>query len=77
MELKVNKLDIEHIKNKVGKAMDCQFEVYSWNDMIGDTDLTMEEKQWAISNLSYKVIEFKKNYKEQAIKAITDLYKKE
>ena len=45
----------EEILNIVGKALDYQFESYSWFDMIDDImDLTKEEKDYAKEEISYK-----------------------
>lgn len=43
------------ILNIVGKGLDRQFELYSWENMINDLDLTVEEKKWAKKHLCYKV----------------------
>jgi hypothetical protein len=45
----------DYILERVGKALDYQFEIYSWDNMINDIDdLTEEEKQWAKEHISYK-----------------------
>ena len=33
-------MDKDYILNRVGKALDIQFETYSWSEMIDDCDLT-------------------------------------
>ena len=44
-----------HILNQVGQALDCQFQSYTWEDMIDDIDnLTKEEKEFAKENICYK-----------------------
>jgi len=49
------KMDKEKILQSVNKALEYQFQgSYTWRDMIGDTDLTIEEKEWAIDNVSYR-----------------------
>ena len=46
----------EHILNRVGKALDYQFDdVYSWFDMLDDCGFTPEELVWAKEHISYKV----------------------
>lgn len=48
--------DKEEIKCLVSTALDAQFEMYSFCDMIEDIDvLTKEEKEWAKNNLTYGV----------------------
>ena len=47
-------MDRESILNKVGKALDYQFETYTWEDMLKDCELTPEEFEWARENISYK-----------------------
>lgn len=47
-------MDKEHILNQVGKALDAQFEMYTWDKMIDDADLTDEEKVWAKENVCYR-----------------------
>ena len=49
-----SKINPEYILNRVNKALDTQFEIYTWEDMLNDCDLTKEEKQWAKENISYK-----------------------
>jgi len=49
------KIDIDYIMNRVGKALDTQFEAYSWEHMIDDCELTPAETYWAKKNLSYRV----------------------
>lgn len=51
-------MDIENIKRVVSNAMCAQFEMYSWENMIDDCDLTEKEAKWANEHLSYKLDEF-------------------
>ena len=44
----------EYILNEVGKALDIQFELYSWENMIDDLSLTPEEKVWAKEHICYR-----------------------
>lgn len=56
-------MNIENIKQVVSNALDAQFSIYSWEDMIDDCDdLSEEEKIWAKNNLSYKLINIKEEY---------------
>jgi len=47
-------IDKNYILNQVSKALDYQFELYSWEDMLNDCDLTIEELEWAKENIGYK-----------------------
>lgn len=47
-------IDKDYILNRVSKALDCQFEIYSWKQMIGDCDLTEEEEKWAKEHIGYR-----------------------
>ena len=39
----------------INKALEYQFEIYSWANMIDDIpDLTPEERKWAKENTGYK-----------------------
>lgn len=49
------KVDEDYVINIVTKALDYQFEIYSWSHMIDDCDLTNAEKDWAKEHLSYKL----------------------
>lgn len=49
--------DKTFILNRVAKALDSQFELYSWAKMIDDCDLTPEQAAWAKEHTSYKLIE--------------------
>ena len=51
--------DEKFIESRVAKALESQFEIYSWEDMIDDCLLTEEEEAWAKHNLSYKVVRIK------------------
>jgi hypothetical protein len=46
-------IDKNKIIHVVGKALDCQFEIYSWANMLSDCDLTQEEYNWAFEHLTY------------------------
>lgn len=41
----------ELVYNRVSKALDCQFEMYSWSDMLNDCDLTSKQSKWAKEHL--------------------------
>lgn len=44
----------QEILRQVNKALEFQFETYSWFDMIKDIpDLTEEERKWASENTGY------------------------
>lgn len=47
-------IDKAYILSRVAKALDAQFEIYSWYDMLNDCDLTPEELEWAKEHISYK-----------------------
>jgi len=47
-------MDKQRILNRVSKALDSQFEMYTWEDMIDDCDLTADEKKWALENIGYR-----------------------
>lgn len=51
-------MDKHRIKHIVQKGLECQFNIYSWEDMIDDLDLTPKEKEWAKKHLSYRVVEY-------------------
>jgi hypothetical protein len=53
--MKENKLNTKSILNRVGKALDYQFEIYPWEHMLKDCGLTEEELTWAKEHLCYKV----------------------
>ncbi len=46
----------EEIVRIVEKALDAQFELYSWADMLSDCGLDDKELDWALQHLSYKVV---------------------
>ncbi len=49
-----------YILRQVSKALEYQFETYSWENMINDIqDLTLEEKRWAKDHTSYKAYIYK------------------
>lgn len=44
----------QEILRQINKALEYQFETYSWFDMIKDIpDLTEEERKWASENTGY------------------------
>jgi hypothetical protein len=49
----MKQVDKEYILDRVGKALDGQFEMYSWEDMLEDCDLTPEELAWAKEHIGY------------------------
>ena len=57
----MDKMDKEYILNRIGKALDCQFEMYSWEQMIDDAlegEATPEQIKWAKENICYKAYIF-------------------
>ena len=48
------KIDKDYVLNRVSKALDCQFEIYSWYDMLNDCELTKAEREWAKEHISYR-----------------------
>lgn len=51
-ELTVNEKEI--VLDRVSRALDAQFELYSWEDMLGDCNLTPKELVWAKKHICYK-----------------------
>ena len=52
------KINEERILDVVSRALDYQFEIYRWEQMIDDVmdgDFTEEEIQWAKEHIIYKV----------------------
>jgi len=49
-----NKIDKHHVLRRINKALQYQFQSYSWNDMLNDCVLTPEELNWARENVDYK-----------------------
>ena len=47
-------IDKDYILSRVSKGLECQFEIYSWDNMIDDLDLTKKEKEFAKNNIGYK-----------------------
>ncbi len=48
----------EHeVRRQIRKALDAQFEAYSFEKMVNDCDLSEKEKQWAVEHLTYGVVE--------------------
>ena len=50
----MKKVDKDYVLNRVTKAVECQFEMYSWEDMLNDCELTPEELEYAKEHISYK-----------------------
>ena len=50
----MKKIDKEYVLNRVSKALDCQFEIYTWEDMLNDCELSQDELTWAKENIGYK-----------------------
>ena len=50
-------IDTEKVKSAVEKGLVAQFEMYSWENMIDDCDLSEEEAKWAKEHLDYRVVE--------------------
>jgi len=54
----MRKINEECILDAVSSALDYQFEIYSWEQMIDDAmdgEFTDDEIQWAKEHLIYKV----------------------
>ena len=51
-------IDKEQVKNIVAKALDYQFETYTFTKMLEDCPLTPEELAWAKEHLGYKLEEY-------------------
>jgi len=52
---KISKDRKREILRQVNKALEAQFETYSWQDMMNDIpDLSPEERKWAAENTGYK-----------------------
>jgi hypothetical protein len=50
----INQERKQEILRQVNKALEFQFETYSWANMINDIpDLTAEERKWAEENTGY------------------------
>lgn len=49
----------DYILQRVSKALDIQFEGYSWETMIDDCGLTPKETKWAKEHISYKAYIYK------------------
>ena len=50
------KVDKDYVLNRVAKALDCQFEIYSWYDMLNDCELTKAELKYAKEHIGYKAV---------------------
>jgi hypothetical protein len=51
---KFSKIEQASILRIVQKGLEIQFDIYSWDNMIDDLELTKEEAYWAKKNISYK-----------------------
>ena len=48
-------MDKEKILYLVDKALQCQFDIYSWENMVDDIEeLTEEERKFAKEDITYK-----------------------
>ncbi len=48
-------MDKQKILELANEALSCQFEIYSWSEVIDDIgDLSPEEIKWAQRNIGYK-----------------------
>lgn len=45
------------VRRQIRKALDAQFELYSFEKMVNDCELTDKEKMWAVKHLTYGVVE--------------------
>ena len=51
-------IDPAHILSVVSKALEIQFEAYTWGNMIDDCEeLSPAEKKWAEQHLTYKALQ--------------------
>ncbi len=44
-------VDVNMVLYRVSKALNLQFETYTWENMIDDCDLTPAEAKWAKKNI--------------------------
>jgi len=49
-------MDKEYIRQRVAKALDAQFECYSWEQMLDDCELTPAETKWAKKHITYEAV---------------------
>lgn len=49
-------IDEDYVKQRVAKSLEIQFEFYSWEQMIDDSNLTKEQADWAKENLTYQCV---------------------
>jgi len=47
----------QYVISEVNDALDAQFEMYSWEDMLRDSGLNKTEQKWAKDHLHYRVVE--------------------
>ena len=55
-ESESDEIDPEQVMSKVRTGLCAQFQIYTWNHMIDDCDLTEGQKKWAKKNLDYSVV---------------------
>ena len=51
------RINDNEVKRQIQKALDAQFEVYSFERLVNDCNLTSKEKKWAVEHLTYGVVE--------------------
>ena len=51
------RINEEEVKRQLRKALDSQFEIYSFENMVNDCNLTDKEKRWAVGHLTYGTVE--------------------
>ena len=47
--------EAEYIRQKIQDAVAWSFESYSFSDVINDTELSDEEKEWALENITWGI----------------------
>jgi hypothetical protein len=45
------------VRRQLQKAIDAQFELYPFEKMVSDCNLSEAEKKWAVEHLTYGVVE--------------------
>jgi hypothetical protein len=52
----MKKVDKDYVLQRIGKSLDIQFELYSWEKMLEDTFLPNEKKElkYAKEHIGYK-----------------------
>lgn len=51
------RIDTHEVKRQIRKALDAQFEAYSFEKMVNDCHLSDKEKKWAVEHLTYGVVD--------------------